>query len=207
VADLAALYRESRQRVGTLLLSVDDAAPLDVPATPAWNAHEVLAHLAGVAEDFASGNTDGAPGEAWTAAQVERGRDRSVDALLRDWSEHGAALEAFLSSPAGKQGLAAVVDVVTHELDLRHAMGREPDVDAAFLDWAAPMLLRGFHHVVADRPPITVRAEPFEIVRSRLGRRTPAEVAAYDWSDDPAPYLDAWFLFGPRDEPLGERSL
>ena len=84
MADLAALYRESRQRVGTLLLSVDDAAPLDVPATPAWNAHEVLAHLAGVAEDFASGNTDGAPGEAWTAAQVERGRDRSVDALLRE---------------------------------------------------------------------------------------------------------------------------
>jgi hypothetical protein len=48
MADLGAMHRASRQRVGDLVADVDpDRA---VPATPSWTVHDVLAHLAGLAE-------------------------------------------------------------------------------------------------------------------------------------------------------------
>ena len=33
---------------------------------------------------------------------------------------------------------------------------------------------------------------------------TTTEVAAFDWSSDPAPYLDTWFIFGRAEASLGE---
>ncbi len=202
--DLGALYRASRLRVGDLLDGVDPAT--GVPATPGWSAHDLLAHVAGIAEDAANENMAGAPGDAWTAAQVARGRAKSVDELRAQWAVHGERMEAFLSSPAGAQGAAGLVDVNCHEADLRHAFGLPPAPDEAFVGWAAPILLDAFHGAAsaAGLPAITVRVEPFELIRSRLGRRTAEEAAALEWSADPAAYLDIWFMFGPRTEPLGE---
>jgi hypothetical protein len=51
-----------------------------------------------------------------------------------------------------------------------------------------------------------VQAPPFEVCRGRLGRRTIDEVCSYSWSADPAPYLDAWFIFGTAQQSLGEVS-
>jgi hypothetical protein len=42
------------------------------------------------------------------------------------------------------------------------------------------------------------------VLRLRLGRRTPAQVAALDWSRDPAPVLDHLFIFGPAERNLVE---
>lgn len=45
-------------------------------------------------------------------------------------------------------------------------------------------------------PSITLSATPFELFRALTGRRSAAQIAAYDWSGDPAPYVDA-FIYGP----------
>ena len=57
---------------------------------------------------------------------------------------------------------------------------------------------------VAGLESIQVDIPAVELFRSRLGRRTVAEVMAYSWSADPTPYLDAWFLFGRAEQSLGE---
>ena len=193
-------------RIADLVGDTDPTAI--VAATPAWNVHDVIAHLSGLAEDAANDNMSGAPGEAWTAAQVERGRDRPIAQMLERWEGHATTLVAVLDSPEGVRSSATVVDVNAHEADLRHALGLPPEPDDEFVSWAAPMMRKFFARAVesAGLAPITVEASDWEVVRGRLGRRTAAEVTALDWSADPAPYLDTWFMFGPRDEPLGEGS-
>ena len=104
-----------------------------VPATAGWAMHDVLAHLAGVTEDAATGNMTGAPGDAWTAAQVARGAGRADAELLATWAEHAPALEGLLSSPHGAAVSAAVMDVHCHEADLRHALGLAAELPAEFL--------------------------------------------------------------------------
>jgi hypothetical protein len=40
----------------------------------------------------------------------------------------------------------------------------------------------------------------FEVVRSRLGRRSRSQVLDYDWSEPPTDeLLTAWFMFGPSE--------
>ena len=200
------MYRASRLRIGELV--DDDVAGVPVPASEMWTVHDVVAHLVFGASDVTSGNLDGAGSPPWTAVHVERGRDLTVSALLAVWEEYGTGMERLLASPQGPRASAVVMDVNCHECDLRHALGLTPEPDPSFLDWAAPSLLGGFARAVDARslPPVTVNAPQFEVFRGRLGRRTAGEVAGYAWSADPTGYLDAWFIFGPRDQPLGEAA-
>jgi uncharacterized protein (TIGR03083 family) len=193
--DLGVLYRGARERVCSLVS--DDVADLPVAATPAWNVHDVVAHVAGIVEDGLAGNMAGAPGEAWTAAQVERGRSKSVSELVAQWTAGSPLMEAFLSSPDGGMRWQAVADLHTHECDLRTALGRPLEVPDEFLSWVQPILIDGLSDVV-DAPAM-------EWFRGRFGRRTADEVRAYDWKADPDAHLDAFFFFGPAAQSLGER--
>jgi hypothetical protein len=55
-------------------------------------------------------------------------------------------------------------------------------------------------------PPVRVSASDAEWFRGRLGRRTVDEVRRLDWSTEPTPYLDVWFIFGRADVSLGEHT-
>ena len=202
--DRGASYRDARLRIGTLVN--DEVAHVPVPATPGWDVHDVVAHLAGIVEDAVTGNMEGVTTDPWTAAQVERGRAKTVRELIEQWDEGAPLVEAVLTSPEGAEYYRAVLDVHCHEADLRHALGHPAELPEAFLDWAATVLLDGFAETTAEAglPPVEVETSRFEVFRGRLGRRTPAEVAAYRWSADPVPYLDSWFVFGSAVEPLGE---
>ncbi len=201
--DLGDMYRAARVRVAELASS----APADhaVPATPAWCVHDVVAHLAGVMSDVVSGNMEGAATAPWTAAQVERGRGKSVSEIIDEWAADASSFESFLSSPAGTKAGSAVVDVHAHETDVRTALGLAPEIPDAVLAWTAGRLREGFDAQVATvgLPPVTIDVADFELFRGRLGRRTRDEVSAFGWSADPAPYLDTFFLFGPTEHPVG----
>ena len=201
--DLGAAYGAARLRVADL--ANDELADRAVPATPAWNVHDVVAHLAGVMHDVASGNMEGAATEPWTAAQVEHGRGKTVAAVLGEWASSAPEFESFLTSPAGPKAGAAVVDVHAHETDIRSALGLAPQIPDEVLDWAAGRLREGFDAQVATAglPPVTIDVSDFELFRGRLGRRTRDQVAAFGWSADPAAYLDIFFLFGPTEHPVG----
>lgn len=51
---------------------------------------------------------------------------------------------------------------------------------------------------------ITVRGESFDITRALFGRRSLDQIAAFEWSEDPAPHLPYFSFFTPRETPLAE---
>ena len=128
--------------------------------------------------------------------------------MTAGWVEKAPLFEGFLSSPEGMSSARAVIDLHTHECDLRTALGLPLMMPSDALAWIAEYMRSGFDEVVADAglPPVTVGAAPIEVVRSRLGRRTVDEVSAYVWSAAPEPYLDLWFVFGRAEQSLGEQS-
>jgi hypothetical protein len=72
-ADLARMYRETRQRLTALVAGLDEVelgAP--VPACPGWSVADVIGHLAAIPEDALAGRLTGPPSEEETAAQVYR---------------------------------------------------------------------------------------------------------------------------------------
>ncbi|HEY4376720.1 MAG TPA: hypothetical protein VGM93_06160, partial [Acidimicrobiales bacterium] len=74
--DLSVLYRETRLRIADLAGSASALADLRVPTCPAWSAHQLLAHLVGVVEDFAEHTVPPhGPTPEWTAMQVARRED------------------------------------------------------------------------------------------------------------------------------------
>jgi len=181
---------------------------LVVPATPLWTVHDVVAHVSGVANDARNGNMAGAPGDAWTAAQVERARGRSIADLLAQWDDDGAVLDAVFSGANGGMLSAGVFDVHTHEADLRNAFGLPSAVPEDFLEWSCPQLRDGFFERVSQQalPAVQVEMPDVELFRGRFGRRTAEEVCAYSWSANPTPYLDAFFIFGRAATSLHEAA-
>ncbi len=117
-------YCDTRSNVLELLKTTsEDSATSIVPACPAWTVQQTAAHLVGVPEDLLAGRMEGITTDAWTDAQVRR---HSGESLL----DLAAALEATIAefdvmlpaipSPSNSQ---MVMDAVTHEIDLREALG------------------------------------------------------------------------------------
>ena len=204
--DLGALYRAARERISSIATAAGVDPDVVVPATPDWNVHDLVAHVTGVAADATSGNMAGAPGDAWTAAQVDRNRGRSIAEMVAEWGNTGPGIEGFLSGPGGEMASAAVMDIHTHEADLRHALGLPFAVPADFVAWAGPQMRSGFEEQVAAAglPAVHVDVDDLTLFRARLGRRTEDEVRGYRWSAEPSPYLDSFFIFGRAASSLGE---
>ncbi|MFN8026126.1 MAG: maleylpyruvate isomerase family mycothiol-dependent enzyme [Acidimicrobiia bacterium] len=218
-------YCATRLRVRALLEAAPPgAADLVVPACPSWTVHATVAHLAGVSTDLVEGRLDGLASDAWTAAQVERARGESLPELLDRWDEHGAVVDS-MADGFGAAGGQLVADVVSHEHDLRHALG-EPgarDSDAVAIGFrfmsggvrnrrneagAPPLLVR---HETGERllgngePGAWLTTTRFEFLRASSGRRTVDEIDAMEWSGDARPDLLLFAdLFTPRTTSLGE---
>jgi uncharacterized protein (TIGR03083 family) len=210
--DLVELYQTGRERFVGLVrgLGADElAAP--VPACPKWTVRDVLAHQVGVARDVQTRNMDGAPGEQWTAAHIDRTRHDPLEALIEQWDASEPAVLAFLREHP--QSRASVLDLTTHEQDIRGALGRPGGRDSAVIlsmtpgllksiDAPAPLLIRTQDGDVRVGPegdaPAVLTTDRFEAFRWRFGRRSRAQVARLDWGGaDPERFLDALFIFGP----------
>lgn len=202
--DLGQLYHQGRLRITDLVSDQESDRP--VAATPLWTVHDVVAHMAGVMEDVRTGNMEGVTTDPWTAAQIERGRSKSVSDLLDQWARDAVGPEMFLSTPEGAPYFRAVVDVMTHLADLLTAFGRPVDLPPEFMSWITPLLIETFNQEATSDglPLVEVEAPDFEVFRGRLGRRTETEVRSFEWSVNPEPYLDTWFIFGRAEATLGE---
>jgi uncharacterized protein (TIGR03083 family) len=193
---------------------VTDLGPSDlaraVPACPGWTVREVIAHLAGVCDDALNGRMAGAPGDEWTAAQIQRAEGATAADLLTRWQEQAPVFAEFLD-PLGEG--RPPIDVFTHELDVRGALGRPVAPDDPAVEALAVQLAEGIDSPVrlevhlgdrvvhaatgAPGPPLVLRTTAHEVCRSRMGRRSEGQVRGYDWSGDPSTVLDSWFVFGP----------
>jgi uncharacterized protein (TIGR03083 family) len=201
-----AAYAGVRQRINELVGGVADRTGDPVPACPEWRVRDLLAHVAGVVDDVLGGRIDGAGSDPWTAAQVAARRDRPLADVVSEWNDQAAQLEAVLDSfgPAGHQ---LVMDAVTHEQDLRGALGvpgaRDSDAVLIGVDWlltayqaaAAGAELPAVRVVASDsgrtwepaedRPAVaTVTATSFDLLRTFSGRRTEAEIRSLSWDGD-----------------------
>jgi uncharacterized protein (TIGR03083 family) len=216
------LYRGARDRMTQVVAGLDETdLERPVPATPGWRVRDLLAHVVGVPADVVAGNLDGAGSDPWTAVQVQSRTGRSKAELLAEWAVVAPAVEAMLDSVP--QMGRIVFDALSHEQDLRSAVDR-PGCDAGTLDELADgavvtlvsLAERSGLPLRIELPdgrtggpsdaPLTVRPPSgFELFRAVLGRRSAAQVAAWDWSADPSEQLQrGFFLFGPRTDDLDE---
>lgn len=215
--DIGWHYREGRLRLDELLRPIDaDAWLRPVPACPGWRVRDVIAHFVGNGEDGAAGRLTGPPSQAQTAEQLARHADESPIELLDTWMAVGPFVEEAVTA----SGLwPAAIDVLTHEHDVRAALGDAAARDHPSLARVAELLVQGLDPSIpcavdlgdgvqaapgAIDPIATVHVTPFEWTRARLGRRSREQVLALDWTGDPAPFVDRLFVFGPRVEPLLE---
>jgi len=201
-------------------LSTDDwATPM--PCTPGWTVRDALSHVAGIPDDALAGRMDGAPGEAWTAAQIERNRSLTVDELLDRWDRQTPGFAAVLDQIGEPR---PPLDCHTHEHDVRQALGRPGDRSSVLIEAAAvglatiadcPVALSielADGRVARSGPPgsasVTLsEVTAFELFRSRLGRRSREQVRAGSWTGADADIdavVDRWFVFGPSVDPIIE---
>jgi len=217
---IAEHYRIAIDSFIDLARTLDDAAwATVVPCTPEWTVRDVLSHVSGIPDDAAAGRMEGAPGESWTAAQVERNRAFSVDELLTRWSQQAPAFAELIEQVG--QGRPPI-DCHSHEHDIRHALGRPGARSNAIVDTPSFATVEVPIRVVIEidggatvtsgdldaGTTVTLRgASRFDLFRSRLGRRSREQVRAYDWSGTDADIeavIDGWFSFGPSPVPIIE---
>jgi uncharacterized protein (TIGR03083 family) len=214
--EISRLYQEARQRI-TALVNGDDAAwTVQLAACPAWSVRDVVAHMVGVAQDWASGRLTGPPSDAETAAQVARFSGCDKAAMLAAWTEAAAQLDHLAETEALTPPLG---DITAHEHDVRGAIGQPGARDSSAVWHSTDQLLANLHTPVAlrvtvedgqyrsgpeGRAEIELHTSRFEALRWRTGRRSRAQLAAMDWSDDPAPVLDHLYIFGPADADVVE---
>lgn len=161
MGDIAQLYAAGRGRITELVsgLSPEQAA-VPVPACPEWSVHDVVAHLAGVCSDVLAGNVEGVATDPWTALQVEARRGRSMAELVEEWSTAAPQVEAMAQFFPGRLGTQWVVDMTTHEHDLRCALGKPGERESEAVARSVEFLVGGFAATVvaAGLPPLEVRA-------------------------------------------------
>ncbi|MFN8050139.1 MAG: maleylpyruvate isomerase family mycothiol-dependent enzyme [Acidimicrobiales bacterium] len=197
-------YRNARERLTAYLREQDESAwERPVPACPGWNVRDVLAHLVGVVEDSAAGLLSGPPGPDQTAVEVERHRENDPEQLLQAWTELAPRFEAAITA---NTVWPALIDVLSHEHDIRGALGSVDHRDHPDLRRVAELLRGGLPDVRIsfgedgdDPSRLRLRTDRFEFFRLRLGRRSRRQVERLDWSTEPGPLLDALFVFGPAE--------
>jgi uncharacterized protein (TIGR03083 family) len=208
--DLARLYRDTRERLTSLASGLDEAAlAFPVPACPRWLVRDAVAHLAAVVEDALAGRLTGPPSEDETAVQVARYQGRPMTQTLAGWTAGGPKFEEIISAFDVPQ---AVIDVASHEQDIRGALGlpgaRDTEVIWRMSGWLLERLRTPVPVCVAVEdaefqagpegdPVLRLTTTRFEAFRWRMGRRSRDQLAALDWSGDPAPVLDHLVVFGP----------
>jgi uncharacterized protein (TIGR03083 family) len=207
---VALIYRDAKERITGLVRALDGAG-LNTPvaACPGWSVRDVVAHLAAVADDWGQGRLTGPPTDEETAAQIARFGGRDMSEIVAAWTEATYHLNE-LAETAGME--PPVGDVTSHEHDVRAALAmpgaRDSDAvwyssDRLMTNLRTPVPLRvtvedaEYRSGPDDGAEICLQTTRFEALRWRTGRRSRAQLAAMDWSDDPTPVLDHLYMFGP----------
>ncbi|MCU1373945.1 MAG: hypothetical protein JWO68_1231 [Actinomycetia bacterium] len=204
--DLSDGYHNTRRRVSELVAELDAAdLATRVPACPDWTVHQLVAHMSGIPEALTSGSFPAGDLQAWLDQIVEERQDVPVPDLLDRWEACAAGTSGIVDGG----GSLMFIDVVSHEHDLRGAVGQggargTSEVRATvqlLLDLLAPAITEaGLGALVVDsgevrwasqfaRPGCTIRVDPWEAIRVLQSRRTPEEVRALPITGDIGPYL------------------
>jgi len=172
-------YRELRTRMIALLRETPaHLGVTPVPHCPAWSVHDVAAHLVGVPEDILAGRMEGVTTVAWTQAQVDRHLDQSLADLADVWEHHIESFDAVLPHIPAPVNSQLVMDAVTHEHDIRHALGAPGARDSSAVRVGLGWLL----DAAGDESGLSTRLrgsglDDFDLLRVLSGRRSPEQIA------------------------------
>lgn len=215
----AVTYDAARRRIIDL---VSDGNPdAAVVACPGWKVKDVVAHLAVGLGDFTEQRFDGVDDGSWGERQVHDRRDRPLGELLVEWERNFQVAEGLFDSPMGS---VLIAEIVSHEHDIRTALGQPGERDNVAVRAALtrplqeldrrlrvrhlPALRITLEHgdrlVGEGRPAGVLRTSSFELLRVLGGRRNDDQVRALDWDTDPGPWLTVLPVFGGRDTALVE---
>lgn len=213
----AELYADVRVRISDLVRDLPaGSAKTPVPGCPGWTVHDVVAHATGVVADVNAGNLEGAASDPWTQSQVEARRGTPTADVLDEWSREAATFEPKLDDFPKGISRTLLIDLVTHEHDVRGALKAPGGRDAEAYEIARKGFAVALAKTLDERglpglrleapdwrfdagtdPAVTVKADDsFEFFRALAGRRGVKQVLAYDWSGDPQPYLPVINHFG-----------
>lgn len=220
-------YLLNRRSCQLLARSLDDAqAGLVVPATPEWTVSDAFAHMAGVADDMLAGRLEGVATDPWTEAQVQARRGRSLTAILDEWESNAPLVEQALMPIAEQIDPWLVIDLWTHEQDVRGAVGVAGGDLGSSLDWIVDHVLQDWQNridqstllplsvelvdtpkaLVDLAPPQTTETRvgvlpiaPYEVARVFAGRRSRQQILGYDWRcvADPSVYIELLVALTP----------
>jgi uncharacterized protein (TIGR03083 family) len=211
VSEIANAYRGCRERITGLVADLDDSqASTPVPACPGWTVHDVVAHLAGGLADALAGRLAGAGTDAHTAIQVEDRRGVPLAGILEEWTTNALQVEPLMDR-AGELGRQGVADVVSHEHDIRGALGRpgarSTDAIRVGLGFGATRLIEqastdgvALRVQTTDgaafgpgRAEVTLTGEPFELLRAITGRRSVDQLREMKWEGNVDKALSAFW--------------
>lgn len=199
----------------------DDEAERTVPACPEWTVRQVFAHQAGVAGDILGGRLDGVATDSWTERQVAERADHSLTEILDEWDADAPRLIEAMAPLGDAVDPRLVVDLWTHEQDVRGATGRPGGRSGPALEWIVAAARNHLQQRAgqADLPPIavdtgdgspaiageSVAVDAFELTRALTGRRSLDQIRAWAWSvEDPEPYVALLPVFAARATDLVE---
>lgn len=212
------LYRQSQGRIMSLVNNANADSPVE--ACPCWTVRDTIAHLLGTLADLSAGKLEDASSDAWSAGHITRAKDRSVSDLAAEWHVRANTNPGVFQ----KLGAVLVADLVTHEFDIKHAIGNTQGRDLPVVKSVALFYLNALDAAWREDgiPPLRILTETtaldiggddaqasvemswWEIGRVVSGRRSVDQVRSLAWQGDPAPWLDHLFVFGPRKTPLPE---
>jgi len=164
------------------------------------------------------------------ADEVKRRRDLPFAQVLDEWDDLAERLDPFMRGdrpfpwPEPFLDSILVSDLSAHGQDVRNAVGKPGERDsaacrialAAFavglgfrLDTQGVPALRirydGKERVCGQTEPVaTVTAERYELLRALTGRRSRAQIEAFDWEGDRATYVPLIPAYGERLDDLVE---
>lgn len=126
-----------------------------VPASPAWTVRNVVAHLTSVAHLTVNQLGWGDDVQATIDREVAARADHTVDRITNEWEELlGPLTTMFAGHPSGP----LVVDVVTHEHDVRAALGPGYQDHSAGLEEALSAMVGWVRHLgLVGEPGLLLR--------------------------------------------------
>jgi uncharacterized protein (TIGR03083 family) len=208
----AEAYIGVRDRISSLIGPAE--GQIEVPTCPGWQVKDVVGHLAGLCEDWVNHHLEGYASDEWTAAQVERFASLTLDEVFDRWDRASELLVKLEEDPImGPPTRWAFGDAITHEADIRGAVGAErvPQewvlvaLKGSISRWRevlsqakAPTLMlrapdaRDWWVGAHNDPEVTVVEAPaYEFFRALAGRRSRNQMIRWEWSGDAEPYLAA----------------
>jgi len=181
-ADQVAIsYIALRARVIDLLRSTPESSGnVVVPCTPEWTVRQLAAHLVGVPEDVLAGRMEGVASDAWTNAQVVLFGDLTMTELANLFESSAPKIDAILHNFPQPIISQFVMDAVTHEQDMRSALGVPGGRDSKAVEVGVGFFLNLIE--VSDLPLfdalVNTSVSPWDLLRSLTGRRTVEQMNA-----------------------------